>query len=224
MKKSLVSLVVLVVVVVLILVLGKGPASPAPVTENQSNNNQPAPAVPVTETTKVSSKTSQYQNSELGFSVNYPTSWEADSTDNGVTFIIPIDQGQVSTVAKLQGDITVSPGKCAFPPVPTVKDRGTLKVGENTLNTISMANSVQGRSYFNRLYSLQKGGTCYLFVFTSIALSPESKKLTGSNLTQAQNNNKAITNTADSDFTNLVKTFSFVQGPAGVDETKAPAK
>ncbi len=223
MKKSIISLVALVVVIVLILVLGKGSTNPAPTTENQANT-QPAPAIPVTETTKVSSKTSQYQNSELGFSVNYPTSWEADSTDNGVTFIIPIDQGQVSTVAKLQGDITVSPGKCSFPPVPTVKDRGTLKVGENTLNTISMSNSVQGRAYFNRLYSLQQGGTCYLFVFTSIALSPESKKLTGSNLTQAQNNNKAITNTADSDFTNLVKTFSFVQGPAGVDETKAPAK
>ena len=135
---------------------------------------------------------------------------------------MPIDANQVSTVAKLQADITTAPGKCSFPPVTTIKDRGTITVGSNTLNMITMSNSVQGRGYFDRMYSLQQGNICYLFHFASITLAPESKKLSGSNLTQAQNNNKAIVSTADGDFTSMVKSFAFVQGPAGIDESKAP--
>jgi hypothetical protein len=82
-----------------------------------------------------------------------------------------------------------------------------------------MSNTVQGRNYFNRMYSLEKAGICYIFAFSSIAQSPTVKNLTGSNLTQAQNNNKAIVNTADLAFTDMVKTFAFVTGPAGKDET-----
>ena len=138
---------------------------------------------------------------------------------------MPIDQTQVSTVAKLEVDISTVAGKCAFPPVTTIKDRGTLVVGKSTLDMISMDNSVQGRGYFNRMYSLQSGDVCYIFAFSSITQSLTSKGLTGSNQTQATNNNKAIVNAADADFTNMVKSFAFVQGPAGVDETKAaPAK
>jgi hypothetical protein len=56
-------------------------------------------------------------------------------------------------------------------------------------------------------------------------LAPSSKNLTGSNVTQAQNNNKAIVSTADGDFTAMVKSFAFVSTPAGTDETKAsPSK
>jgi hypothetical protein len=133
---------------------------------------------------------------------------------------MPIDKTQVSTIAKIQADINVLSSKCAFPPVTTVKDRGTITIGKSTVNMISMSNTVQGRSYFNRMYSLQHDNICYMFTFSSIALSPESKGLTGSNITQAQNNNKAITNTADTDFTNMVKSFAIVQGPAGQDEAK----
>jgi hypothetical protein len=128
-------------------------------------------------------------------------------------------------MAKLQADINVFPGKCSFPPVTTIKDRGTLKIGDMTANMISMTNNVQGRAYFNRMYSLQKESLCYMFAFSSIALSPESQKLTGSNVTQAQNNNKALTNTSDSDFTTMVKSFTFVEAKAGQDESKVnPAK
>jgi len=43
--------------------------------------------------------------------------------------------------------------------------------------------------------------------------------LTGSNLTQAQNNNKAMVKTADADFMAMVKSFSFVAAAQGKDES-----
>jgi hypothetical protein len=224
-KTAITAIIVVILVIVGIIWLGKSPGKDNGGTSTTTPRSAYTPAIPVAETTKVSSKLSQFQNAELGFSVNYPSAWEDTSTDTGVVFIMPIDQAQVSTVAKLEAEIKILPGKCAFPPVTTIKDRGTLAVGANTLPMISMSNTVQGRSYFNRMYSLQKGSFCYLFTFSSITLSAESKKLTGSNLTQAQNNNKAIINTADGDFTAMVKSFAFVTGPQGVDETKAaPAK
>jgi len=105
--------------------------------------------VAVSETSKISSTLSNYQNAELGISVKYPSTWEKEDTNSGVSFIVPIDKTQVSTVATLQGTIQALPGKCAFPPVTSVKTRDTLKVGSNTFNTISIANTVQGRNYFN---------------------------------------------------------------------------
>jgi hypothetical protein len=59
-----------------------------------------------------------------------------------------------------------------------------------------------------------------MFSFASITLSPASKKLTGSNITQAENNNKALIATADTAFTTMVKSFVFVTGPQGIDESK----
>ena len=218
--------VIVVLVIVWVSIAGHGSSAPMPLIQNplgQANGSSTAP-LPVSETTKVSGSLSQYQNAELGFSVNYPNNWEKYETDSGVQFIMPIDQSQVSTVAKLESDITVSGGKCAFPPVTTIQDRGTINVGNLTMNMIAMSNSVQGRSYFNRMYSLQHGDVCYIFAFSYISLSPESKGLTGSNLTQAKNNNKAIQSTADTAFTAMVKSFTFVAPPAGVDETKAAPK
>jgi hypothetical protein len=182
---------------------------------------QPGTAVAVSETTKVSGSLSQYQNAELGFSVQYPSAWEKEETNAGVTFVIPIDQTQVSTVATLQANIEAFSGTCAFPPVVTIQSRDTVTVGEDTFNMISMSNTVQGRVYFDRMYSLQQGDVCYMFSFASIALDPSSKGLTGSNIIQAQNNNKAITTTADSDFTDMVKSFAPVTTPAGEDESAA---
>jgi hypothetical protein len=225
MKKSTVTIVIIIVIIVVgILVFGHSSTSVTPgagtdVTGNSSSTTTPSAPVAVSETTKVSSKLSAYSNDELGFSIKYPTNWEKTENSNGVALTMPIDQSQVSTVAKLEADITVLSGKCSFPPVTTVKDRGTLTVGADTLNMISMSNTVQGRNYFNRMYSLEKAGICYIFAFSSIAQSPTVKNLTGSNLTQAQNNNKAIVNTADLAFTDMVKTFAFVTGPAGKDET-----
>ena len=226
MKKGIIALIVIVVIIVAIIFLGRSPSTTpgntnntAPVVSNQASST---PSAPVTETTKVSSQTSEYKNAELGFAVKYPSIWEKSDNDTGVSFLMPIDKSQVSTVNTLKADITVNPGKCAFPPVITVKDRGTLKVGSQTLNTISMSNTVQGRNYFNRMYSLQKDSVCYMFAFSSITLDPASKSLTGSNATQAQNNNKAIIKSADTAFTDMVKSFEFVVGPKGIDETQAP--
>jgi hypothetical protein len=233
MKKTTIVVIALIVVIIVAIVIFGGsstPVTPGNVTvtpgngtdlANSNPNSTTTPSVPVavSETTKVSSKVSAYSNDELGFSIKYPTSWEKSETSNGVSLIMPIDQSQVSTVAKLQADITVTSGKCSFPPVTTVKDRGTMTVGANTLNMISMSNTVQGRNYFNRMYSLEKSSVCYTFAFSSITQSPTVKNLTGSNLTQAQNNNKAMVNTADAAFTDMVKTFAFITGPAGKDET-----
>jgi len=226
-SKNIVIAVVVIIVIALVIwyVAGNSGSNPSAQTPQGVADNGASAPVAVSETTKVSGSSSLYQNSELGFSVKYPTSWEKDETDNGVQFVMPIDQSQVSTVAKLESDITISGGKCAFPPVTTVKDRGTLSVGASSFDMISISNTVQGRSYFNRMYSLQSGNTCYLFAFSYIALDPTAKGLTGSNITQAQNNNKAIMTTADAAFTGMVKTFAFVTTPAGESETQAsPAK
>lgn len=218
--KKLTLWVILVLIVVIVGILVFGDKKKEVPSGNDSEKQSTSVSVPVIETTKVSSKTSKFENAELGIAINYPSNWQAENTDRGVTFIVPIDKEQVSTMAKLQADINVFPGKCSFPPVTTIKDRGTLKIGDMTANMISMTNNVQGRSYFNRMYSLQKDSLCYMFSFSSIALSPESQKLTGSNITQAQNNNKALINTADSEFTTMVKSFTFVESKAGQDETK----
>ena len=227
MKKGIVAIIIIVIVIVLIIVFGRSSTStPAPTGENltPSVTGELTPSAPVSETTKVSSQTSEYQNAELGFSVKYPSSWEKAEADMAVTFVMPIDKTQVSTVAKLQADVNVTSGKCTFPPVTTIKTRDTVKVGPLSFSMIAMSNTVQGRGYFTRMYSLQKDSVCYLFTFSSITLDPAGKGLSGSNITQAQNNNKAIVNSADTAFTDMVKSFGFVAAPQGIDETKAPVK
>lgn len=233
-KKTTVYIIVIVVILIIIGIVwfSRGSSSPASPSSADTSNNASAPTsvangaapVAVSETTKVSGSSSEYQNAELGFSVNYPSTWEKEETNAGVNFIVPVDASQVSTVATLQANIQALPGNCAFPPVTTIQDRGTLTVGSNSLKMISMSNTVQGRGYFNRMYSLQKGDVCYMFSFASITLAASSKNLTGSNATQAQNNNKAIINTADGAFTAMVKSFAFVSTPAGTDETTASPK
>ena len=226
MKKTSIGTVGLLVVIVFIAVIWykSSPSSSSPVTISPTDVVTSADTtVPSTATVKVSDKLSSYENAELGFSVKYPTSWEKDETDTGATFIMPIDKTQVSTLAKLQAEIGIASGKCSFPPVTTVKDRSTITVGSNTFNMISIMSTVQGRGYLNRMYSLQKGSICYVFTFSSITLDPVSKGLTGSNVTQAQNNNKAIVATADAAFTDMVKSFAFVSTPAGQDESTVPA-
>ena len=225
MKKSTLSVLVLIIIVIVGIVwFGKKDNNSTNQPNNSNNPIETTTPVPVIEKTKVSSKLSKFENAELGFAVNYPSYWEVENGNSGVSFVIPIDKNQVSTVAKLESKVNVISGKCAFPPVTTIKDRGVMKVGQENANTISMSNTVQGRNYFDRMYSIQKGNICYMFAFSSITLSPESKGLTGSNIIQAQNNNKALINTTDTEFTEMVKSFVFVQGPAGQDETKVPVR
>ncbi len=223
MNKKIIGFIVAVLVIIGIVWYTQSSKS-TPTGGTDTASSTPTVSVPESETTKVSGALSEFQNAELGFSVKYPNTWEVGKNDSGVTFIIPIDKTQVSTVAKLQADVKVTGAKCAFPPVTTIKDRATLVVKNKSFNMISMSNNVQGRAYFDRMYSIQKDSICYTFSFSSITQSAASKNLTGSNATQAENNNKAIINAADASFTDMVKSFEFVTGPQGVDETKASPK
>ncbi|MDD5165604.1 MAG: hypothetical protein PHG25_03695 [Candidatus Pacebacteria bacterium] len=228
--KSIKNIVIGIVVVVILVAVGmalRSNSTQAPSGDSSAPTSEakPGASVAVSETTKVSASLSEYQNAELGFSVKYPSAWQKEETNAGVTFVIPIDKTQVSTIKTLQATVQAFSGTCAFPPVVTVKTRDTVKVGTNTFNMISMNNTVQSRTYTNRMYSLQQGKVCYMFSFASISLDPSAAGLTGSNAIQAQNNNKAITTTSDTDFTAMVKSFAIVTTPAGQDEgTAAPAK
>jgi hypothetical protein len=217
MNKKIIGFIVLVLVIIGLVWYTRS----AQEGRSPTGSSTPTVWVPETETVKVSDKLLEFTNAELGFSIKYPSTWEEGKADQGVIFLVPIDKNQVSTVVKLQADVTVVPGKCSFPPVTTVKERTTITVKDKKFNMISMSNTVQGRTYFNRMYSTENGSICYLFGFSSITQSPASKNLTGSALTQAENNNKAILNSSDAAFTEMVKSFEYVTGPQGVDETKA---
>ncbi len=214
-------LIVIAIIVIIIISLSGSKGQPS---ENGLTTSDDNSTPSVSQTTKVSSSLSEYHNAELGFALKYPSEWEKEEGNAGVTLIIPVDSSQVSTVQPLQIAVQVISGTCAFPPVTTIKDRASVTYGANTFNMISMSNTVQGRAYFNRMYSLQQGDVCYMFSFASISLNPSTKGLTGSNITQAQNNNKAITNAADTAFTEMVKTFAFVAGPQGQDESTVSPK
>lgn len=176
--------------------------------------------VPTSQTVKLSDKLSEYKNDELGFAVKYPTTWEKTESASNVTFSVPtLDDKIKNTIGNLQSKIDVISGKCAFPPVTTVKERDTLKVGDLSFSMISIANTLQGRNYFNRMYSLQKDSVCYFFTFTSITLSPSSKGFTGADAQKIGARNKTLVDTADAQFKDMVKSFNFVVGPAGQDET-----
>jgi uncharacterized protein (UPF0333 family) len=229
MKKPIVIVIVLVILGIAVWYFGSNKSTnstanpettsvtaPAPVTTEQGNTTA---AIPVSTTTKVSDKLSEFKNEELGLSVKYPSAWEKTMNNAGVAFTIPNSKSDTNTVGSLGAKIVVTGGKCAFPPVTTVKDRSTLKSGTLSFNMISMSNSVQGTNYFDRIYSLQKGSICYTFSFSSTTFSPASKGYKGSEATQMTNNNKALVESADQAFTTMVKSFTYVVSPAGQDET-----
>lgn len=182
-------------------------------------------SVPSSQTVKVSEKLSEYKNDELGFSVKYPTTWEKLESSSNVTFVIPLGSDkEKNTVSKIETKIDVSSGSCAFPLVTTVKERNTLKVGDLSFNMISLSNTIQGRSFFNRMYSLQKDSICYYFTLGAITSSPSSKGYTGADAQKVGARNTAIIDSIDNQFKDMVKSFAFVVGPAGQDESKVSPK
>lgn len=220
MKKPIVIIVVLIIIAALAWTLGgnKGGSS---MTASSTDTVLPSTSsAPVSETTKVGDKLLEYKNEELGFSVKYPSTWETGASNASVLFIVPIAKSTSNTVKKLEPRITVNSGKCSFPPVTTIKDRGPVTVGNLTFNMISMSNSVQGNNYFDRMYSLQKDSICYIFSFSSITASPAASGFKGSESTQAANNNKAIIDSTDQAFISMVKSFAYVVGPVGKDEAQ----
>lgn len=200
---------------------------------NESNTSSPMDSkdkesevsIPTSQTVTVSTKLSEYKNDELGFLIKYPTAWEKAESPTNVTFVVPVDTTKTkSTIGKLESKIDIISGKCAFPAVTTIKERSTLAVGDSTMNMISISNTVQGRNYFNRMYSLQKDSICYFFTFSSIILNPSTKGFKGADVQLVSANNTKLVDDADSQFKDMVKSFQFVVGPAGTDETKASPK
>lgn len=182
-------------------------------------------AVKISNTVVVSNKLSEYKNEELGFSIKYPTTWEKTDSLNNVNFYIAADPTKVNTIGNLQVKVEVISGKCAFPPVTTVKERDTLVVGDLSFSMISISNTVQTRNFFNRMYSLQKGSVCYYFTYSAINTAPSAKGLTAADAQKAASNNTIITDQTDTQFKDMVKSFKFIVGPVGEDEAKiAPKK
>jgi hypothetical protein len=219
MKKILTILIVLIIIGAVIWKFGSSGVTPTPTAEDTT-------PLPTSQTVVVSDKLSEYKNDELGFSVKYPTSWERLESPSNVTFSIPTSDDNVkNTIGKLEAKIDIISGNCTFPPVTTIKERSTLKVKDLTFNMISLSNTVQGRSYFNRMYSLQKDSVCYFLTFSAITLSPTNKGYTGAEAQKVGARNLSLVDTADSQFKGMVKSFGFVVGPEGKDEgTISPKK
>lgn len=219
MKKQSITWAVVAVVVIIIIVAGiwsyqnyeKGPAGTA------GDTSSSASVSPV-ENSKVSSSLSQFKNEELGFSVNYPVSWQTESAPAGVTFVIP-DQFPQTTIGTLEALIQVLSGDCAFPPVVTVKSQGTTNIGGLTFDTMSIQNSVEGRDYYNDLYSLQKGGVCYMFTFESVTVNPTTKGFSTADVPKIDANNQVQITAADAAFKAVVASFAFVAPAVGQPET-----
>jgi hypothetical protein len=220
--KNINKILVLVIVIALIgAVVWKFNSS---TDSSTSKTDEDATKVPTSQTVVVSDKSSEYKNDELGFSVKYPTMWDKTEAPNNVSFIIPIDSKIKNTVGNLETKIDIISGKCAFPLVTSVKERSVLKVGDLDFNMISIANTIQNRNFFNRMYSLQKGSICYFFTFSSITSSPASKGLVGADLQKASATNAKLVDAADTQFKDMVKSFKFVVGEAGKDEASVAPK
>lgn len=196
-----------------------------PKVSNETPKETETVSVPSSQTVKVSEKLSEYKNDELGFSVKYPTTWEKLESSSNVTFVIPLGSDkEKNTVSKIESKIDVSSGTCTFPLVASVKERNTIKVGDLSFNMISLSNTIQGRTFFNRMYSLQKDSICYYFTLGAISSSPSSKGYTGADAQKVGARNTAIIDGVDNQFKDMVKSFAFVVGPAGQDESKVSPK
>src|SRR5690349_18259576 len=192
MKKPIIILIVIVIAGLVIWGISSGGVSFwGNKSATSTSSSSKSPSLPTSEKTKISSKISEYKNDELGFSVKYPSAWEVEESPSSIGFIAPARSGK-NTVNKLETKIEVMARKCSFPPVTTIKERTTTQLGSSTLNMISMSNSVQGRNYFDRMYTLQKGSICYVMTFSSLTLNPTSKGYAGGELQQVNANNKAI--------------------------------
>ncbi len=220
--KKIIILIIAIIIIAGVVWRFNSPSSPTKEVVNTGSDN--VTSIPTSQTVVVSTKISEYKNDELGFSVKYPTTWIKTESPTNVNFSIDINGTQRNTVGNLVAKIDIISGKCSFPPVTSIKERDTLKSGDLTFNMISISNTVQSRHFFDRMYSLQKGSVCYFFTFSSLTTSPSAKGLTGSDAQKAAANNTAIVDAADTQFKDMVKSFKFVVGPAGQDETTASPK
>lgn len=222
MKKILIPIIVIIIAG---LVFWKFSGSTGIVGNSGNKNGTSTESIPTSQTVVVSTKLSEYKNDELGFAIKYPTNWERGESAANITFAIPKGETKdKNTIGNLEAKIDIISTKCTFPPVTTVSERDTVVVGDQSFNMISIANTIQGRNYFSRIFSLQKGSICYYFTFTSIILSPSAQGIPAGDVQKVGALNKTIVDTADIQFKDMVKSFRFVVGPAGEDEAKVAPK
>lgn len=222
MKKSIIILVVLIIIGAIVWSINKKGDTVSPDDTSASStavaveNAAPNPST----TVKVNDKLSSYRNEELGFAVKYPTGWTSEAAATGVMFTVPIKPATVgeNTLAKLQVNVDIVAGSCSFPQVTTIKERDSIKVKDATFNMIAMSNAVQGREYFNRMYSTPKGSICYMFNFSAVTSNPSSKNYSAADLAKVKTNNASLVATADASFKDLIKSFEYVVTPDGDNE------
>ena len=82
-----------------------------------------------------------------------------------------------------------------------------------------MQNSVDGRNYFDQLYSLQKGNVCYMFTFESVTINPTTKGFSVADVSKINANSQSHIDDANAAFKAVVQSFAFVTPPAGEPET-----
>lgn len=212
MKKSIIIVIVLIVLGGVVWYVRGGAGAPSDAASDTSTNP--------TSIQKEAGGLSEYKNEELGFAIKYPTSWTVEASASGIMMTVPTKGDGVAenTLNKLQVSADVLPGACSFPQVTTVSERSSIKVGNSVFNMISMSNSVQGRTYFNRMYSTSQGSVCYMFNFASITSNPANKGYGADQLAAVTTANKSLTDTADKAFQNVVKSFTFVSTPDGDNE------
>ena len=235
MKKQniIIGAIVVVVIIIIAVFIGKhGPsasysgtsAGNSGASSMGSNSNATAP-IPVTEVASSSNGVSLYTNNELGFSVDYPTSWKIETDPSGPSFTIPLtiagqNPSAVNSIATLAASIYTTSGACTLPTLgssATVKE-STTTAGTNSFSTLSVQNSTTNLNYTDMMYTLQQGTGrdqyCYVFAFGAVA----TKTSDGAK----QTNNGSIISEATQEFTAMVKSFAFVTGPAGQSESSHP--
>lgn len=228
-KNIIIGVIVVIVIIIIAVLIGRhgtssSSTSAAVSSESSQAGTAPAP-IPVTEVASSSNGVTQYLNNELGFSVNYPSSWAIESDPSGPSFTIPVtvagaDPAAANTVATLAASIYTTSGACTFPTVGSTASTkiSTTTVGTNSFGTLSVQNSTSALNYTDMMYTLQqgtgRGQYCYVFAFGAI-----TKKTSN---TATQDNNNAIISEASQGFTAMVKSFAFVTTPAGQSETAHP--
>ena len=222
------AIVVVVIIIIAVLIGRSGNSSSVSVTNSPAGSNQnttTSTPIPVTVQASSSNGVTQYTNNELGFSVDYPSSWKIEADPSGPSFTIPLtvagaNLATQNTIATLAASIYTTAGACAFPTLGASASTkvSTTTVGSNSFGTLSVQNSTSALNYTDMMYTLQqgtgRGQYCFVFAFGAV-----TKKTSN---TATQDNNNSIISQASQDFTTLVKSFAFVASPAGQSESSHP--
>jgi hypothetical protein len=235
-KQNIIIGVIAVIVIIIVAVLighhggstssYTSPTSGSVTTSGGSNPNPTTTPIPVTEVASSSNGVTLYTNNELGFSVDYPTSWKVEADPSGPSFTIPLtiagkDPSTQNTIATLASSIYITSGACMFPTLGATATTkvSTTTVGSNSFGTLSVQNSTNSLNYTDMMYTWQQGSGkdlyCYVFSFGAIA----KKTSNGAD----QTNNGSIISEATQEFTAMVKSFKLVTGPAGQSESSHPS-